>query len=69
MHPTASPPPAETRDGLSPDGAAPEPRSFAPDDPLLAYVGFFAGWFDLAQLAAGRRWSRGGFYAPPPADP
>lgn len=31
---------------------------------MRAYVGYLAGWFDLGQLAAGRRLERNGVDAP-----
>lgn len=45
--------PAWTRPPASPADAA-----------MRAYVGLLAGWFDLGQLAAGRRLQRGGVEAP-----
>ena len=37
-----------------------QPEADAADAVMSAYVGYLAGWFDIAQLAAGRRLVRGG---------
>ncbi|HKR87655.1 MAG TPA: hypothetical protein VJS38_05720 [Phenylobacterium sp.] len=34
------------------------------DQMMRAYVGYLAGWFDIAQLAAGRRLERSGVRRP-----
>jgi hypothetical protein len=70
MQPTASSPIPQPANQPSPETPGDiERRSFAPEDPIMAYARYFAGWFDLAQMAAGRRRACGGFYAPPPNEP
>ena len=40
------------------------PAASAADAAMRTYVGYLAGWFDLGQLAAGRRLERGGVKKP-----
>jgi len=67
--PTDQPPtrPAARNGNASAPSA--EPRSFQThsaigDQVMRTYIGFLAGWFDLAQLAAGRRLERSGVRKP-----
>jgi hypothetical protein len=60
MEPEARPAPAAPVS--SPQEA--RPASSAADAAMRAYVGYLAGWFDLGQLAAGRRLERNGVDAP-----
>jgi hypothetical protein len=63
----ASPAPQPT---LPPQPNAP-PRSdaSAADAAMTTYVGLLAGWFDIGQLAAGRRLERAGVRGPLLNDP
>lgn len=64
---TASAPGAEPHADLGADPRGPseaaasaprKPDAAAADAAMTEYVGYLAGWFDLAQLAAGRRLGR-----------
>lgn len=66
-----SPPPSPTETSPAEDAATPprresaaEPAHAATDATLCAYVGYFAGWFDIGRLAASRRLDRAGVRAP-----
>lgn len=60
MDPEARPAPADP--ALPP--TLPPPASSAAEAVMRAYIGYLAGWFDLGQLAAGRRLERSGVKEP-----
>lgn len=57
---------AETKAAQADAGLTEAAQRAAPD--VAAYVGYFAGWFDIAQIAAGRQIKRGGLRQPQPHD-